>query len=467
MVQLKVLKEDQNVVGRDYFEPPSSATEQLADTPAAIARVVRGPQYVRTMVVSAQESFDVNNRKLTWHWRILRGDRQKIEIVPKNDAHSIVELRVAYQARRPIVKGAKLQSNRVDIGAFVHNGSYYSGPGFVTFYTLDREDRTYTEKGRLVEIDYMARSSTIDFAALTDWAVFLRTILDDDHALATRLLKQPFEPSELVRLGEIAREYQSRYDQAKESPPESKKASAKAWGEANRFLRETKFDPAHSVADRLLAELNAIKNDTSFFIRHAEPIRKLARSHPAAAGQPSVEAMIEELQELGILKQTSAGLHLNPLLAGNAPAGPRLTGFQRSRLQRLHLAIFNQLLFVDFMNQPVTANFCDNSITAAKPWCDRYRYAADGTCLGWSRWNGGEKTEFSAEGHRIVAKDAMGRATKVRTVTYRSHRSNPRQRWKLECLDGDEIIDITYRSPEDYVGTPSGRKKIEGNSSVD
>ena len=172
--------------------------------------------------------------------------------------------------------------------------------------------------------------------------------------------------------------------------------------------------------------------------------------------------MIEQLRELGIVKQEAEGLSLNPLLAGSAPAGARLTGFQRSRLQRVHLEIFNQLLFADFMNQPVTENFCDNFITAAKPWRDLYRYAPDGTCLGWTRWIGDDKIEFNADGHRIVEKDAMGRATKVRTVVYRGSRSNPRQRWKLACLDGDEVIRITYRSLEDYVGGPSARTKVGG-----
>ena len=107
-------------------------------------------------------------------------------------------------------------------------------------------------------------------------------------------------------------------------------------------------------------------------------------------------------------------------------------------------------------------NFCDQFITAAKPWRDLYRYAPDGTCLGWTRWVGDEKIEFNAEGHRILEKDAVGRATKVRTVVYRGSRSNPRQRSKLSCLDGDEIIRITYRAPGDYVGSPAARTKVGG-----
>ena len=460
MIQLKVLKEDKNVVGRDFFEPPQSASEQLADTPAGIARVVRGPRYVRTMVVSGQESFDPNKRKLTWHWVILRGDRGNIDIVPQNQSRSIVELRIPYHPRRPIVDGSRMESNRVDIGVFVHNGRYYSAPGFVTFFTLDREGRTYTEDGRLVEIDYTAGSSVIDFAAITDWSLFLQAILDENDSLGTRLLKQPFNPGELARIREIATEYQSRYGQPGIAGRERKRVSGKAQAAANRFLRETNLGPLHSVADRLLGVLNAIKNDASFFIRHAEPIRELAQSHQAAPGKPSVESMIEKLRELEIVKETSKGLSLNPLLAGNAPPGERLTRFQRCRLQRVHLEIMNQLLYHAFLNQPTTENFCDIFVTAAKPWCDLYRYAPDGTCLGWTRLVGDEKIDFNPDGHIILEKDAMGRAMKVRTAIYRGRRADPRQRGKLECLAGDELIEYTYQSAEDYVGTPSGRTLI-------
>ncbi len=460
MVRLKVLEEDENVVGKDFFEPPPLATERLADTPAAIARVVRGPQHVRTMVVSAADSFDSNQRKLTWHWRVLRGDREKIDIVPKNPEQSVVELRVAYHPRRPIGAGQPMESNRVDIGAFVDNGNNFSAPGFITFYTLDREDRTYAKEGRLLEIDYQAGSSVIDFEGITNWAAFLRTILEDDPAWAARLLQERFHADELARLGDIASEYQPRYERAKKSERKSKKGVSKAMAEANRFLRETKFGMAHSVADRLLAELNALKDDATFLIRHVGPIRELARSRKTAKGKLSLESMLDRLQEQGIVKQTAAGLSLNPLLAGDGTAAERLSGFQRSRLLRVHLEIFNRLLFADFMNQPWTENYCDRFLTAAKSWRDLYRWAPDGTCLGWLRTQGDKKTEFNAEGHRIVEKDSQGRATKVRTVDYRGTLPNPRQRWRLDWVDGDETIDIVYRSPDDIVGVPSARTKI-------
>src|SRR5262249_53450719 len=104
----------------------------------------------------------------------LRGDPRRVTIRPLNRARSRAELVVGYHERRPIAPGAALESNRVDVGVFVHNGAYYSAPGFVTFFSLDCEGRTYQD-GRLVEIGYGRGETVLSvpdhgalFAALAD-----------------------------------------------------------------------------------------------------------------------------------------------------------------------------------------------------------------------------------------------------------------------------------------------------------
>ena len=63
--------------------------------------------------------------------------------------------------------GRRLESNRVDIGVFVDNGKNPSAPGFVTFHTLDSENRVYDDKGRIREIGYGAGEVAY---TITDWA---------------------------------------------------------------------------------------------------------------------------------------------------------------------------------------------------------------------------------------------------------------------------------------------------------
>src|SRR5262249_54225831 len=67
---------------------------------------------------------------------------------------SVVELTVSWQERRPIAPGSKMESNRLDVGVFVHNGKHYSAPGFVTFFSLYNQKRVYDKTKRIGSGDY-------------------------------------------------------------------------------------------------------------------------------------------------------------------------------------------------------------------------------------------------------------------------------------------------------------------------
>jgi hypothetical protein len=149
---LDIVEEDLGLPGVDYFHPTPGET--LWTTPHAIARVVRSMQYRRRMVLSAKNSLDANGRPLTYHWAVLRGNPGQIEIRPRNDERSEVEIVVSYHERFPVAPGARLESNRVDIGAFVHNGEYYSPPSFISLFYLDNEERAYDEEGRIRSVQY-------------------------------------------------------------------------------------------------------------------------------------------------------------------------------------------------------------------------------------------------------------------------------------------------------------------------
>jgi hypothetical protein len=152
LVQLRVLEEDEGDVGRDYFDV--GPRERLFDTPCAIARIVKSLEYERRMVVSAEESADPAGRPLTYHWVVLRGDADRIRIRPLNESGSVVELRVPYHERAPIPGMPDVESNRVDVGVFVHNGEYYSAPGFISLLYPTREKRVYDEQHRIRIVDY-------------------------------------------------------------------------------------------------------------------------------------------------------------------------------------------------------------------------------------------------------------------------------------------------------------------------
>ncbi len=182
IVQLRVVEEDNGEPGRDYMDvndgpyaprgpgtgrrqglpapelaPASADREKLFDTPCAIARVFRTAKYWRRMVVSAEASKDANGQALAFHWSVLRGKAEEIKIKPLNDAKSVVEILIPYHERFTFEAGApaaKIETNRVDIGCFAHNGNHYSAPAFVTCFFLDNEKREYDEQKRIKVMDY-------------------------------------------------------------------------------------------------------------------------------------------------------------------------------------------------------------------------------------------------------------------------------------------------------------------------
>jgi hypothetical protein len=150
VVMIRVEAEDRPVVGRDYFDV--GEREKLFDSPMCIARVWRSTQHQRKYTLRAQ-GIDANGQALTYHWKVLRGDASKIQIKPLGDG-SRAEITLTWQGRAPIAQGSDLESNRVDIGVFAHNGTWYSPPAFFCVNSLDNEERVYDDQGRIQSVTY-------------------------------------------------------------------------------------------------------------------------------------------------------------------------------------------------------------------------------------------------------------------------------------------------------------------------
>jgi YD repeat-containing protein len=157
MVALRTLRDDAAMPNRDFFD--AAGGEGLFDTPCAIARVIRGMSYKHHITVGAATTALPAATNLTWHWVLLQGDPAKVEIKPLNPEGSTVAITVAYHDAFAVEPGSPLRSSRVDIGAFVHNGKYYSAPAFVTFFFLRNESRSYGEDGRILSVDYGAAAN--------------------------------------------------------------------------------------------------------------------------------------------------------------------------------------------------------------------------------------------------------------------------------------------------------------------
>jgi hypothetical protein len=488
MVQLAVVNEDRPVRGRDYFEP--GRTEVLGDTPVCIARVVRGRAYVRKMTVSAEKSYDLNERPLTFKWVVLRGDPKKVRIEPKNDAGSVVELAVAYHPRRPIAPGSKLESNRVDIGCFVHNGAHPSAPGFVTFFTIDSEARTCTDEGRLVEIGY--GSGTI-LLSVADWEKLFALLRPEAASPAAGLLRGQLSKPERAALLTLAGRYAearagtARAEEMYQRAAATRKAVAEAIKQAKKHVEAarsaqkqapgdaTKAALAKAEAALADAEAKRKKADDAYraarktrdaarraerdLLRHKQPgldpspsdvvvraFRRLANPPRfAPEHRPLLTALYAEapdkvkkavdderrrLTALGILKPGEGGSF------EVRPVADELTRYETALLRRLNGVLLGELLYPDVVNSAWRVNLVDARLAGLKAWRDVYRYDEAGTCVGWTRYSGAGVREFTADGHEVLERDAAGRCTKARKIGYRYKRTKRWARATVEEVPG-------------------------------
>lgn len=179
-VRISVTREDLGREGVDYFG--EGLSEQLFDTPSAIARIWRSRAATRTMTVSAAETRDPNGRPLDFRWRLLQGDPGKVTITPAADGRSAT-ITLAWHDPFPISEDTPVTTARVDIGVFASNGVHDSAPAILSWYFPPSERRTIEEGP-----DGAPRTAAIDHAnpdrAYADPILLPLTGWRDDFAYA-------------------------------------------------------------------------------------------------------------------------------------------------------------------------------------------------------------------------------------------------------------------------------------------
>ncbi|HRO13396.1 MAG TPA: hypothetical protein PK452_17870, partial [Amaricoccus sp.] len=153
-VRISVAAEDLGTEGVDYFG--EGLSEQLFDTPSAVARIWRSKVARRTMTVSAAETRDPNGRPLEFHWRLLQGDPERVRIEPAADGTSAT-ITLDWHAPFVISEDNPVTTSRVDIGVFASNGVHDSAPAILSWYFPPNEKRR-TEPGP----DGTLRTAAID-----------------------------------------------------------------------------------------------------------------------------------------------------------------------------------------------------------------------------------------------------------------------------------------------------------------
>jgi YD repeat-containing protein len=92
--------------------------------------------------------------------------------------------------------------------------------------------------------------------------------------------------------------------------------------------------------------------------------------------------------------------------------------YEQNQLERLHGDFLADHVFPGSLKATFQVNFVDQRLTTPRDWRDVYRYDEAGRLVGWTRFDGKDRHEFTAAGDRIVEKDNVGRALKVCSVRY-------------------------------------------------
>lgn len=480
LIQLKVIEEDRAVQGMDYFEADGS--EKLADTPSVIARIFRRSAYKMRLVISAEKSMDINDRPLTYHWVVLRGDTKKISINPQDDG-AAAELIVAYSPRQPISKDAAIDSNRVDIGVFADNGTWYSAPGFVTIFFLDNEVRTYDSKNRIKDIYYAASDTGIGYATSTvekalhkgydifDWHALFRSLSVNQDDFSSHLLKKQFYAGAIEFLSKSALKYEEtdkkmielrkkmksvkaiikeHQDYLKQSKKELESAKIQH-GKHNTPSTREKLKKAESLIDKAKKRAENLKQQNDRLRKEEKKLEtvlteiflteKIALKNTVKGSiEDSLNRVKEDLnlyvrykKDIDRLvqsanrkiknrfekaKKTLGGFGLDIKTLSESSNSLKVSRSDKNLIEEFNIVVMNNLLFPHFLKAKNTKNFVDQLLTTQKSWRDVYHYSSDGVMKGWTRYDGQTEKEYTPAGNIVIERDKKGFVTKTQSVRY-------------------------------------------------
>ena len=468
LAQVRLISADSARQARDYFDDMPS--ESLAETEGAIARVFRAATGTRRLVVSAEDSFDANSRPLAFHWVVLRGNPAKVRITPLNDAQSRAEILITYPERAPVSPGSALLSSRVDIGVFVHNGTHYSAPAFVTCYAIPSEARTFDAAGRLLEIGYGHGNTYLN---VNRWPAFLDALCADPPSPAVQLLLDALAPVPMPALRQFHEDFQQatqRVEQAeqvrkdaetalKEATPDTKaalEAAAKAAREkAAAAVKERDEFPAR----KLPGLTEPWKDRVARGLRHLSRDLELVATHETAFSNlpPAAVTQRKRLVALGIIADKPApAFELLPLHPGPQPAAQRLSDYQRGQLIRFQAELLAAV--VPGLACQFRPFVCDFRVTQAKDWRDVYAYTPDGRLTGWTRYGESRRDDFTADGLLVVSRDVLGRCRIASPVLYQTTPADskrPPWDWpSMRFAVQPKLIPYRYAGDSDRVGQP-------------
>lgn len=111
--------------------------------------------------------------------------------------------------------------------------------------------------------------------------------------------------------------------------------------------------------------------------------------------------------DIGVFADNGAGLSAPAFVTWMFPGG-----------ETREVAADGRPLAIDYDTPRADPASLDPLLFALRDWRDVYDYGPDGALTGWTRARGGALSHFTADGARVVARDATGAVTATEPVTY-------------------------------------------------
>ena len=396
LVQLHLVDSDQQEHQHTYLDTDKS--ELLASTPGSIAFIHRRTANTMRVTISAEHSQDSQNRDLTYHWVVLRGDSSQIKIHERLGG-AVAEIVVPYPIRRPISPDALIESNRIDIGVFVSVDGIYSPPAFITFFGLDNERRIYDRFGRLYSIAYNAQHQfNIPLPDdINRWHSLIRLFLFrnlSDHQ-RVQLLFPTLTPRLIKAIADIApqlAEWHSEYNTLQselkttdEAAPASKKLKTQIAAlkrDYAQHLNQPEAQTQRSYIQLISSALRQTAQNPDFYPTHQQAIAELL-THSKPEQQQDFEQALQSMLQFGYY-EASISHRKEPDY--QLPAHfPYQAAFANSRYLDFNATLITTAIAPGFLPRSTRTNCVDPRLTKAQARRDVFEYTDEGELQGWTR----------------------------------------------------------------------------------
>jgi len=171
----------------------------------------------------------------------------------------------------------------------------------------------------------------------------------------------------------------------------------------------------------------------------------VAHHEPFDVKDGSGNALQTSRVDIGVIAETPAGF-----------SAPSYISFYMLGNERRVYAPDGRIESIDYSRH--TGRYVDPLLSFGRHWKDVYRYDARGNLTGWFRRRGLSEDAFTAYGHKVVATDSLGRASKAHLVRYMSRSiktdGNAESFPDLAEVDMNQEVRYSYASDDDFVGQP-------------